>query len=357
MKDILPVFLSCQGFELSDGEKRLFALHNPLGVCLFAKGCTNIKNKVQVRKLVKQIQEVVERDDVLIAVDQEGGRVRRLLEPEWTKTASQSEILTPEMAELHAQLISYDLKSSGINVNFAPVLDVEYENTSAALKGRCFGSNSKEIAKLGKTMVETYEKCGICPCVKHLPGHGRGKADPHLQLPMIDADMKALENDFFPFKELKNAPMGMVAHLVLQKIDAHNPSSCSAILIHNIIREHIGFSGLLVSDAIMMNALSGTISERAERCYDAGCDAICLGNADFAANEELCRCNLKLTDEAHERLNKIREIIKQDGLSLDYQKLQKKYCAEVKNIIPYNSEYDATEVLSRLREKKGESNV
>ena len=351
MKAILPAFLSVQGKELTDNEKRLLAEHNPLGVCLFAIGCANIENKVQLQNLVKQIKEIIGREDVLIAVDQEGGRVRRLPEPEWTAVAAQSEIGTKEKADYHAKLISRDLKNCGINVNFAPVLDLEYEYTNAVLKGRCFGSDEKKVAELGRVMVDTYAKCGVCPCVKHLPGHGRGMADPHLQLPVIEDDLQTLEKDFYPFQKLADAPMGMVAHIVLKAVDAENPTTFSKKVINDIIRKNIGFEGLLVSDAIVMQALKGSIAERAERCIEAGCDVVCLGNADFAANMEVCNSKIKMKDDTLERLEKIFEIIRKPLPKVNYENLQNKYCRGVKNIISYNYEYDATEILNKLRKQ------
>ena len=348
-KKILPAFLSVQGFSLSDEEKRLYESCNPLGVCLFAKGCNNVQNKAQLQRLCKEIKETIGRDDVLIAVDQEGGRVRRLTEPEFTPLGEQGRLTTEELAREHAFLASYDLKNCGVNVNFAPVLDVYYSFTSAVLKGRCFPGNEKKIAKLGRAMVAEFEANGVCPCVKHLPGHGRAQSDPHLELPVIDDDLEILEQDFYPFKQLNNAPMGMVAHILLTAVDKVYPASESAKVIQDIIRKHIGFNGFLVSDAVMMQALKGSISERTQRTLAAGCDAVCLGNADFAANAELAASGAVLSDEAAERLAVIRQIIARPLKKQSYVQAENKYCATLKNIITYNSDYDATEILSRIR--------
>lgn len=348
-KPILPAFLSVQGFMLSDEEKRLFAKYNPLGVCLFAKGCSNVQNPQQLKRLCQDIKETIEREDVLIAIDQEGGRVRRLVEPEFTPLAEQEKLTTTDLVRQHAFLASHDLKNSNINVNFAPVLDICYDFTSNVLKGRCFSGNAAEIAILGKAMVDEFTANGICPCVKHLPGHGRAKADPHLELPVVDEDLKTLAEDFFPFKELKNAPMGMVAHLLLKSIDKTSPSSTSPIIINKIIREMIGFNGFLVSDAIVMQALKGSVIERAQHSLEAGCDAVCLGNAGFKNNLELAQSGLVLSDKAQERLKNIQKIISRPLKNLSYEQIKNKYCATLKNIITYNSEYDATEILSRIR--------
>ena len=346
MKKILPAFLSCQGERLSDDEKRLFAEYNPLGVCLFSKFCTNIQNQKQVNLLVKDIKEAIGRDDVLIAVDQEGGRVRRLTEPEFTAVTSQQNITTPELAKWHAYLISYDLQSCGINVNFAPVLDTLTAETSAALQGRCFENN---VAGLGKVMVDEYIKNGICPCVKHMPGHGKAAADPHLSLPVIKDNLADLQVDFAPFKALHGVPMGMAAHIVLTAVDDKNAVTVSKKAITEIIRGEIGFDGLLVSDAVVMKALRGSITERSRASVAAGCDVICLGNADFAANKELCESGVEMTDAAEERLQKVCNVIKKKADFAQYEQIKNKYCANLKNIITYDYNYDATEVLNRLR--------
>jgi len=349
MKAILPAFLSCQGLRLSDEEKYLFAKYNPLGVCLFSKFCANIKDKVQVKDLINDIKQATERDDVLIAVDQEGGRVRRLLEPEFTPVTAQQNITNEQMARYHAYLVSSDLKSCGINVNFAPVLDIMTDKTSDVLKGRCF---SEQVATLGKAMVDEYIKNGICPCIKHLPGHGKAATDPHLYLPIIEESLEELQTDFAPFKALKDSPMGMVAHIVLTAVDKQNAITVSPLAIQNIIRKEIGFNGLLVSDAIVMLALKGSISEKAKQTINAGCDVVCLGNADFKANAELCESGIKMSDSAYERLQKILDIIKINGDFSQYENIKNKYCANLKNDVTYDYNYDATEVLNRLRKNK-----
>ena len=347
MSAIFPAFLSCQGTRLNDDEKRLFSEYNPLGVCLFSKFCENIRDKEQVKALVGDIKEAIGRDNVLIAVDQEGGRVRRLLEPEFTAVAAQQSISSPEMAAMHAYLVSSDLKSCGINVNFAPVLDVMTEKTSGVLHGRCFDDN---IAELGKVMVDEYIKNGISPCVKHMPGHGKAAVDPHLSLPVIDESLDELQIDFAPFKALCDAPMGMIAHIVLTAIDAQNAATVSPKVIQDIIRKEIGFSGLLVSDAIVMKALSGSVAEKASRSITAGCDVICLGNADFATNKELCESSITMSKDAEKRLQKIFDIISKKVEFAEYEQVKNKYCANLKNIITYDYNYDATEVLNRLRD-------
>lgn len=348
MLNRLPAFLSCQGKSLNDQEKKLFAKYKPVGVCLFSRFCENVENAEQLEVLTREIKEVIGQENVLIAVDQEGGRVRRLPEPEFAAVAAQEAINTPQLARQHAYLISHDLQKCGINVNFAPVLDIITPATSQVLQGRCFLENH---AVLGKAMVDEYIKNGICPCIKHLPGHGRATSDPHLQLPVVDADLQSLQEDFAPFAALNDCPMGMVAHIVLTAVDKDKPATISQVVIQKIIREQIGFKGLLVSDAIVMRALQGSIAAKAQQALAAGCDIVCLGNADFAANQQLCESEIKLSDAAGERLQRIYKIIGTKHNFADYINVKNNYCTSVKNIVTYNSEYDATEVLTRLRQQ------
>lgn len=348
-KPVLPAFLSVQGFHLSDEEKYLLEQSNPLGVCLFALGCANVQNKTQLQQLCQEIKETIGREDVLIAADQEGGRVRRLNGDDFSPLAEQAALKTEEQAKAHACLAAADLKSCGLNVNFAPVLDIDYDFTSAVLKGRCFSGDGRQIAKLGKAMIDEYTADGVCPCIKHIPGHGQAVSDPHLELPVIEAGLDSLEQDFFPFRQLKDAPMGMVAHLLLKAVDAENPSSESAEVIQKIIRQHIGFQGFLVSDSLVMQALKGSVTERARRALAAGCDAVCLGNTGLQANHELAGSGLVMSDEATERLDKIHQIISRPLKPVSYEQIKNKYCTAMKNIITYNADYDATEVLNRIR--------
>ena len=205
-KPVLAAFLSCSGQTLTDEEKYLFEKTNPAGITLFGR---NIKNKQQLKSLTNQIKEVVGRDNFLIAIDQEGGRVRRLKEPDFKFYASQSEIGSlplPEALEetkRHAQLISSDLKEIGINVNFAPVLDIARPTTTEALRSRCFSSDIKTVSALGKTMVTTYMESGIIPCIKHMPGHGA--AEQTLDIGAVRPNHQQRKDD--GINDLRNVPL------------------------------------------------------------------------------------------------------------------------------------------------------
>jgi beta-N-acetylhexosaminidase len=290
--------------------------------------------------LINEIKEIIG-DDTIIAVDQEGGRVRRLSEQEWKSYASQNVLgkLPSEISKMHATLIAKDLKEVGINLNYAPVLDKIYSQTHEVLRSRCFANNEIELARV---MIEAYCDNGVCPCIKHLPGHGRAKVDPHLGLPIIDCSMKDFEQDMAIFKANNIAPAGMTAHIVLPEVD-DKPITMSSKAIKEIVRGYIGFDGLLISDAIDMNALSGTICERALQSLFAGCDLVCYCGGKIEDLNNLFEELPQISESAEQRLQKVRDIVKKSATGeVDYEQYQQ----AIGSVEVYNESYDATEVLN-----------
>ena len=334
------ILASVAGLKLCDDEKFVLEQMQPVGVSLFGR---NIANKKQLKSLIKSIKEIIG-DKAIIAVDQEGGRVRRLAEPIWRGYASQYVLgqLPVSVTKLHAALIAQDLNEVGINFNYAPVLDTAYENTHEVLKSRCF---YKAPEKYGQALAETYIKNGICPCMKHMPGHGRATVDPHLGLPIIDGTDDELARDIAPFAANNKLPAGMTAHIVLPQIDSL-PITMSKKAVKEIIRKRIGFDGLLITDAIDMHALHGTISEKAKHSLQAGCDVVCYCGGKIDELQELASQDLCLSDEAIERLQKVQDII--CGKQIDKQDYEK-YSAQIGKIPAYVESYDATETLNRMQ--------
>ncbi len=351
-KKRLASFLSCEGQKLTDAEKRLFEKFIPVGVTLFSR---NINNIEQMKKLVREIKEI-SGDDTLIAVDQEGGRVRRLKEPDFMSYAAQSQIgslplnKALKMAKLHARLISNDLKKLGIDINFAPVLDIMREDTTDALRSRCFSDDGKRVARLGKISVDEYIKSGIIPCIKHMPGHGRAVCDPHLGLPIINDSLENLMNDFMPFRECNYAPMGMTAHILLKGLGYNYPITQCVIGIKDIIRGIIGFDGFLISDAIDMNALQGDVVERAKLALSAGCDSVCYCMGKIDEMSYLSENCPQLSDEALLRLDKAKQILHNKCVIND-AKDKELYSLMCCQISAYDEKYDATEVLHKMQRK------
>lgn len=349
-KPILAAILSCSGLALTDAEKRIFAKANPLGVTLFAR---NIKDKEQLRKLVFEIKNAINRDDVLIAVDQEGGRVCRL------QPISQRKFVSAEMlgaadvkySQMHAQLIAEEMHSLGLNVNFSPIVEKKQNRQTPALVGRCLAYNTKRVINRAKEIADTYIKWGICPCIKHIPGHFDMITDPHLQGFISEISKKEIFRQTKYLMSFNKYPMAMTSHILLKSIDPEFPVSMSAKCIKELLRKRLGFKGFLVSDAIDMHALEGQIIERAEKCWNAEVDAVCYCSGIEHDLEILAASTHFLTEKSLIRFAKIKKVIHNTPKKInidEIDKVYKKYFAG-KQDIRYT--YDATEVLNRMLEK------
>lgn len=355
MTAVLPAILSCQGTALTEEEKHFFSRINPLGINLFSR---NIASKSQLKNLIKELREVIGRNDLIIAIDQEGGRVRRLAEPEYRSYAAAITLgslplpQAEEACRLHSCLIAADLRELGINVNYAPVLDTLYPETSPALVSRCFSSDTKTIARLGKACVDEYISNGICPCIKHMPGHGRTHADPHLNLPRLNNSLEELAADFYPFRQLNYSPLGMTAHVIIAAVDDTAPVTQSKKAIDTVIRGLIGFDGLLISDAIDMKALHGTNGEKASRSLEAGCDCICYALGNIDEMQDIAAACPPMTDRALERWENAKKVCNKKVLFANLDKTAQNYQQVVGQIPPYQETYDATEVLNKLLNKE-----
>jgi beta-N-acetylhexosaminidase len=235
-----------------------------------------------VKALCDALRDTVGRSDAPILIDQEGGRVQRMGPPHWPKyppgrsyglVHSNDPLVQREIARLGARLIAHDLRSVGITVDCLPVLDVPSPGSHDIIGDRAYGKTAEQVAILGRAAAEGLLAGGVLPVIKHMPGHGRAGADSHLSLPVVDASREALEtHDFKPFRMLTDMPLAMTAHVVYTAIDPERPATTSPTVIRDIIRGHIGYQGLVMSDDLSMEALSGSLRERAEAAFAAGCD-------------------------------------------------------------------------------------
>ncbi|MCI4588777.1 beta-N-acetylhexosaminidase [Sphingobium sp. BYY-5] len=283
-----PVIFGLAGETLTPDERAFFVEAEPAGYILFKR---NIVDRAQLRALTDDLRALHGRDDLLIMIDQEGGRVTRMQSPVWPSfppgaifdrlydVAPSSAIAA---ARANARAIALTLAEVGITVDALPLLDVRQEGASNIMGDRTFGADPMRVAALGRAVLEGLAEGGVVGIVKHIPGHGRALVDSHLELPVVDADLNALETDIAPFRTLKNAPMGMTAHVVYTEWDAERPATLSPTVIGEIIRRRIGFDGLLMSDDLDMKALKGSIPELAAGVVAAGCDLAlnCFGKMD-----------------------------------------------------------------------------
>lgn len=273
-----PVIFGLAGTSLSDAERALFTACDPAGYILFGR---NIADPAQLRALTDDLRAIAGRDDLLIMIDQEGGRVARMKPPHWPlfpaaaafdalyDVAPSSAI---EAARCNGRALAAMLADVGITANAAPVLDLRQEGASSIVGDRSFGAEPMRVAALGRATLEGMRAGGVAGIVKHIPGHGRALVDSHEALPTVTADMLDLEWDLAPFRALNWAPIAMTAHIVYTAWDRDLPASLSPGLIEGIIRGAIGFDGLLMSDDLDMKALNGPADELAEAVVAAGCD-------------------------------------------------------------------------------------
>lgn len=279
----------CEGLTLSPIEAQFFREANPWGFILFAR---NVETKEQLKRLTDDLRDAVGWNAPIL-IDQEGGRVQRMRGPIWREFEPPLDgILSksyPKRAMwLRGRLIADDLAGVGIDVNCAPTLDVANDLTHPFLRNRCYGTDPVTVADMGRAMVDGMAAGGVAAVMKHIPGHGRGTADSHKNLPRVSANKAALEVDFAPFKALNNLSMGMSAHIVMEAIDPERPATQSPACI-DVIRNEIGFGGLLMTDDLSMQALKGNVFERGHKALEAGCDIVLHCNGDLIEMQSVAK--------------------------------------------------------------------
>ena len=313
-----------EGFALTEEERSFFVDAEPAGFILFRRNC---ENQEQLLHLTDSLREVTGRDDLPILIDQEGGRVARMRPPQWPafppaerfanlyRLAPSSAI---EAVRSNARALGLMLRSCGINVNALPLLDVRQEGASDIIGDRSLGSEPMQVAALGRAVLDGMASAGVVGIIKHIPGHGRALVDSHKELPVVTASAEELETDLEPFERLASAPMGMTAHVVYNAWDAERPATLSPIVIHDIIRERIGFDGWLMSDDLGMEALHGDFGSRAAGVVRAGCDVAlhCSGKMDEMV--AVASAVPPMSAEGHERLSRAMAITRNELEPLDF---------------------------------------
>jgi beta-N-acetylhexosaminidase len=284
------------GTTITPDERSFVRSAEPWGLILFKR---NVVDPAQVRALTDDFRAICGRD-VPVLVDQEGGRVQRLGPPHWpaypagavfARLYERDPSLGLRAAKLGARLIAADLAAVGITVDCLPLADVPIVGADRVIGDRAYGDTPGQVSAIAAAVAEGLMSGGVLPVLKHLPGHGRATADSHERLPVVDADRASLEaTDFAAFRPLAELPLGMTAHVVFTAIDPGLPATTSTVMIHEVIRTFIGFTGALMSDDVSMGALAGTIAERTRHSLGAGCDLVLhcngtLSEMDAVASE------------------------------------------------------------------------
>jgi beta-N-acetylhexosaminidase len=275
---MVPAIFGLSGLTLTADERAFFADADPAGYILFGR---NVESPAQLRALTDELRAIRGRERLFICIDQEGGRVARMKPPTWpaypagepfARLFDVAPASAIEAARCNAEALGLDLAEAGISVDCWPLLDVRQPGAHDVIGDRALGEEPRRVAALGRAVLDGLARAGVAGVIKHIPGHGRAMADSHKELPTVTADADELERDIAPFRALAAAPIAMTAHIRYTAWDAERPATQSPYVIEEIIRGRIGFGGLLLTDDLDMEALAGTVPERAARSLAAGCD-------------------------------------------------------------------------------------
>jgi beta-N-acetylhexosaminidase len=293
------------GTKLTDDEIAFFKEANAFGYILFNRNC---KNPQQLQALTDSLRALSGREDLPILIDQEGGRVVRMNPPEWTALpAAECFNHCRDSARAHylqGRIIANQLQDCGITVNCTPLADIPLTGAHDIIGDRAFGHTAEEVATNARAHAQGLMAGGIYPVLKHIPGHGRAMVDSHEELPVVDASLETLRaTDFAPFKALNDLPFGMTAHIIYNALHDEQIATQSPTVIQ-MIREEIGFDGLLMSDDLSMKAMKGSFTERATLTLQAGCDLLLHCNGQMEEMEAVAKGGAALSETAYRRWDK-----------------------------------------------------
>ena len=287
-----PVMLDVAGAGLSADDRRRLAHPLTGGVILFSRNYTDSRQLTELSREIHALRS----PSLLIAVDHEGGRVQRFRE-EFTAIPAMSELglawstgaqRARQMAQAVGFVLAAELRAHGIDLTFAPVLDIDYSNSSI-IGDRAFHSDPRVVAELARALIQGFRHAGMSGVGKHFPGHGHVRADSHLEVPVDERDYAEIEaTDIVPFRRLISAGLGgiMPAHVIYPSVD-ERPAGFSPIWLKQILRGELGFDGIVFSDDLNMEGASvaGGFLERTQMALDAGCDMVLICNNSPAVDE------------------------------------------------------------------------
>lgn len=317
----LALFVGMPGLELSASEIAFFREANPFGLFLFKR---NLDNPEQVRRLCAQFREAVARDDAPVFIDQEGGRVQRLDNGKWPSFRALGAFgaLARKDLELGKHALRQSTLAMGslmagltIDSGTTPVVDLARKGTHDVIGQRAFGDDPDLVIAMGRVVIDAMLEAGELPIMKHIPGYGRVTVDPHFDCPVVDAAIDDLRaTDFRPFVALRDSPWAMVAHLIFTQVDPDRPASVSP-LVCDLIRDDIGYDGVLITDCLTMEALEGTWAERVAAALEAGYDIALHSQGNLAASEAAAKAARPLTQQTIDRIARAQS--RRGNLSVD----------------------------------------
>ena len=312
---ISPAILGCLSTSLSNDERAFFRDVQPYGFILFARNC---ESPDQIRALIEQLYATTNRYRLPILIDQEGGRVARLRPPHWPEFPSAQKLACVKgdscrAVYLNARLIAEELRALSITVNCAPLADIPTVGAHDIIGDRAFGTNTHTVIAHARAQANGLMDGGIVPVLKHIPGHGRANADSHLELPIVNATLEELRaTDFAPFAALNDLLMGMTAHVLYSAIDAKNLATVSPAAI-SLIRDELGFDGLLMTDDLSMKAMNGDFAQRTRDSLAAGCDVVLHCNGEMAEMKAIASALTPLSGKSLRRAERAMKLPLTEG--------------------------------------------
>lgn len=310
---MIPAIFGLSGPSLTADERAFFRDADPAGYILFGR---NVESRPQLLALTDELRSLQGRDRLFISIDQEGGRVARMKPPVWSAYPAGEPFarlwrVAPASAiaavRANAEALGLDLAEVGISVDCWPCADVRSPGAHDVIGDRALGDEPLGVAALSRAVLEGLAAAGVAGVIKHMPGHGRAGADSHKELPTVHASDAELEADLAAFARVVQAPtgrplIGMTGHIRFPVWDTERPATLSPFIIGDIIRRRIGFEGLLLTDDIDMEALSGTISQRAAASLAAGCDIVLNCWARMADMLDIANACPAISQQAASRL-------------------------------------------------------
>ena len=289
------IIFGISGFRLTLKEKILFKKEKPWGIILFSR---NIKNFYQLKSLIKEIKKIFNDKKYPILIDQEGGKVSRLDKIVNLEFFSQEffgnlynsdKKLFYKVYKIYINAVSSILSGVGININTVPLLDVRRKKGHIVIGSRSFSYKTSYVTKLGRVCEKLYNKNKIATVIKHIPGHGSSNYDSHFKTPLIKSKSQNLiKKDFKPFK-FSSSLFAMTAHIIYTSYDSENVATHSKIIVNKVIRDHINFKGILISDDICMKSLKYGLEENAIRSLRAGCNLVLHCNGKISEMSRLVK--------------------------------------------------------------------
>jgi beta-N-acetylhexosaminidase len=264
-------------------ELRALAREFDLGGVTLFRRLGNIESPGQVAELAYHLRGLGIELPGWVGIDQEGGRVARLRSPftEWPPMAVLGRSDDPALARKFASALGAELSAVGVSLDYAPVLDIHTNPKNPVIGDRALGETPDVVAKLGRVIIEELQRAGVAACGKHFPGHGDTATDSHHELPLVEHPPDRLRAvEFVPFRAAIEANVAfiMTAHVLATSIDEKQPATLSRKIVNDILREELGFTGVIISDDLEMKAISRTYrpADAAVAAVAAGCDAVLM---------------------------------------------------------------------------------